>query len=645
MTWRAFILGLVSVICVALLDPYMSFNKDYGWNTQTHFPTAAGFLLVVFTVGANSLLWLFRRRYALRSPELMLIWCMLIVGCVVPSNLMRFWFPVLATPAYLAGRPDIGWQDTALKAAPPGLLLSKSPSSVAAQQFLEGWRGGEGRIPWWQWAAPVAHWAVLIGLLSLATFFLCAVMRRQWVDRERLQFPLARVPLDFTEGSGPSGWLTDVFRHRAFLLGLTGAAALFLVQVLPLAFGAQTTWNVRLPLRDVFQQTPLEQLYLENFDVNWLAIGLAYFVPADVSLSIWLFYLLGRVELQTAAWMGSPLYYGGTYSELIRWQRTGAYIVFTVGALFMARRHLAAVISGALSRRDAADDSAEPVSFKLSLWGFLACCAGVVGWFAWFGVGAGAALLLLALVLCIEFVHARVVAQSGIYRTSPPPNGPGLLNALGLGHLFSPTGAVVSQMQYTIMIDGNNSMLGPAAIHSLRISEVFERHRRLLFPALVAAFVAAVLASSWTCLHQAYAGGALNYSNVWSVVDNPNSAFHQADQMIQRPEQSVVQWVPFGLGMALTGAVMFMRARFYWWPVHPVGLLAFAEYGLDRMWFSFFLGWLVKVTFVKLGTGRLLRQGRFFFIGFIVAEVFFTGAWSLVRLLSNGAVPQASFWI
>jgi hypothetical protein len=263
----------------------------------------------------------------------------------------------------------------------------------------------------------------------------------------------------------------------------------------------------------------------------------------------------------------------------------------------------------------------------------------------WFGVGAGAAVLLLALVLCTQFVHARVVAQSGIYRTAPLSNGPGLLNALGLGHLFSPTGAVVAQMQYTIMIGGNNSMLGPAAIHSFRISEVFERHRRLLLPALIAAFGAAVLASSWTCLHQAYAGAALNYGNIWAVVDNPNSAFALADQMIRRPEQSVVQWGPFGLGIVLTGAVMFMRARFYWWPIHPVGLLAFADYGLDRMWFSFFLGWLVKVAFVKFGTGRLLREGRFFFIGFIVTEVFFIGAWSLVRLLSHGAVPEASFWI
>jgi len=88
-----------------------------------------------------------------------------------------------------------------------------------------------------------------------------------------------------------------------------------------------------------------------------------------------------------------------------------------------------------------------------------------------------------------------------------------------------------------------------------------------------------------------------------------------------------------------------MRARFYWWPLHPVGLLAFASYGLDRMWFSFMLGWLIKVAFLRFGSGRLLRQGRLFFVGFIMTELFFDGAWTLASWLTRGAVPGAGVWI
>jgi hypothetical protein len=189
-------------------------------------------------------------------------------------------------------------------------------------------------------------------------------------------------------------------------------------------------------------------------------------------------------------------------------------------------------------------------------------------------------------------------------------------------------------------------MLGPAAIHAFRISEVFGRRRRLLLPALAVALAAAIAASTFTVLWQAYGGGALNYSNIWAAIDNPKGAFDMAHQMIKRPEQvSQLRSLPFVLGIALTAAVMLMRARFYWWPVHPVGLVAFASYGLDRMWFSFFLGWLVKVALVKFGSGRQLRQGRFFFVGFILADMFFAGAVSLISLLTAGAVPGAGVWI
>jgi hypothetical protein len=646
MTLRALLLGLLCVAAIALLDPYMSFNKNYGWNTQTHFPAAAAFVLVVLTVGANSLVKLIRRRWALRHPELMLVWCMLIVGCAVPSNLMRFWFPVLASPAYLSRRADIGWKDTSLAAAPDGLLLTKDPRSVAAAQFMEGWRGGEGRIPWNLWLPPILRWSALLAAFYLATFCMCAILRRQWVDRERLQFPLARIPMEFTEDADPPRLLPALFYSRSFLLGLGVVTVLRAVRLAPIAFGAETAWNMNIPLRDIFQQTPLEQLSFENFPMNWMPVGLAYLVPADVSLSIWFFYVFGRIELQVSAWLGSPLGYGGTYSELIKWQRFGAYAAFTVGALFMARRHLGDVLRRAIGRGGGADDSGEPVGYRFAFWGWAIGCAGVIGWFLLFGMRLRAAVPLLTLMLCIQLVHSRVVAQSGLYRTAPLGQGPDLLHGLAAGHMFAPVGAAVGQMQYTIMINGNNSMLGPAAIHALRISEVFERRRRWLLPALGAALAAAIAAASWTCLHQAYSGAALNYSNIWAAVDNPRSAFEMAHQMISRTEPAApVRWMPLGLGVLLTSAVMALRARFYWWPVHPVGLLAFASYGLDRMWFSFFLGWLVKVSFLRFGTGALLRSGRTFFIGFIVGEFFFNAAWSLLCLVSGGSIPGAGVWI
>jgi hypothetical protein len=43
---------------------------------------------------------------------------------------------------------------------------------------------------------------------------------------------------------------------------------------------------------------------------------------------------------------------------------------------------------------------------------------------------------------------------------------------------------------------------------------------------------------------------------------------------------------------------------------------------------------------MKMGSGRLLRDARFFFIALIVVEAFVGGVSTVVRTLTKGAVPD-----
>ena len=69
------------------------------------------------------------------------------------------------------------------------------------------------------------------------------------------------------------------------------------------------------------------------------------------------------------------------------------------------------------------------------------------------------------------------------------------------------------------------------------------------------------------------------------------------------------------VGMAL---LTFLRYRFIWWPVHPVGL-AVAYTGLTiHAAFSIFVTWLCKVIVMNIGGMGLYRRTVPFFIGLIV---------------------------
>jgi hypothetical protein len=637
MTWRAFLLGLALVVFMCWADVWAGISRGHGWTTEGHFSPATAFLLVVLVLVINLAISSVRRRWALKQAELMLIWCMLIIGAVFPTTgLFRLWLPVLGGPAYFAGRSDALWRDTSLAAAPAGLLLSKDPKSFAVVQFYEG-GGEEARVPWRQWLPPMGHWLILLLCFYLAIFFMCAILRRQWVEREHLLFPLARLPIDFTEGSGEGRLLPNIFYEKAFLFGFIGATVFRLMRGIPVFVGHPPAWNIRFPLADILRDTPLREMYMANFDMWWDVIGLAYLVPADVSLSVWFFYLFGRVELQSAFWMGSTLNYNGSWSELLRWQMTGSYMAFTVGALYMTRRHLADVARKALWLPRAVDDSTEPVSFRVAFWGFLACCAGAMLWTAYYGRSIFLAVSLILTLMCIQFVHARLVSQGGLYESWILWSAPGAIHGLTGGHALRSVGAVVAYMQQGIMM--HNVALAPAAIHCYRIGEIFKKGRKLILPAMVAAMLAALFVCSWTFLRESNIRGCLNFRDRWGNIGGPQGVFADAHQAMKFPEQvDRPRWLPFGMGIVLTGFVMFMRARFYWWPIHPIGLLNIGNWSADRMWLPFFLGWLTKMCLMKLASGRAVRQMRTFFIGFIMADSSMEVMKTITSALTGGKI-------
>jgi hypothetical protein len=641
MTWRAFIIGLIGAAAFALLDPYTSFIKSYGWLTASCFPTSAVLALIVLTVGANVLLKLVRRGLELTQPELMLAWCMLIVGAAIPcEGIGRYWYSLLAGPPYMARRPDLLWtQSGALSNAPAGLVLSTDPKSTAAVQYYEG-SGEKGRVPWRVWMRPLAEWGLFLLMMYMAVFFLCGILRRQWVDVDRLMFPLARVPLEFTEEDAgrSAGLLPSVVANKAFLIGVIATAAFRLVRACPLFFGATQGMPLTIPLGDVFQGTPLQSADFLNFEFWPVVVGFAFLVPADVSLSVWFFFLFSRAELYAANRMALPRAWG-TWSPLMQWQQAGACVAFGTGIAIMARRHLWTVFRNtALWRK--MDDAEEPIRYRFAAWGFLVSIAGCLVWYVYEGMGIVTAAVVLAMLFCSFFVYARIVAQGGLYVSRTEWNLAEVVHGVSGGRAFSGPGAVIGQMQGALLLSGSTNTLAPLAMGAFRISSVFKKRRRLLLPALIAALVVAIVCTTYTTLGQAYRTGALNFSDTWSAKDVPMWAFEQADRMIKLPSQSAEPYLgPAIFGGVLTWIVMFMRARFYWWPIHPIGLISISGWHAHRLWLPFFLGWLTKVSIMKLAGGQTLRDARYFFIALILTETFLGGVSALVSTVTHGSVP------
>ena len=74
----------------------------------------------------------------------------------------------------------------------------------------------------------------------------------------------------------------------------------------------------------------------------------------------------------------------------------------------------------------------------------------------------------------------------------------------------------------------------------------------------------------------------------------------------------------FGVGAAAMAVLTFLKYRFAWWPLHPVGLAVASVWTIRRSAFSLFLAWVAKVLILRLGGVRLYRRAAPFFLGLVL---------------------------
>jgi hypothetical protein len=77
--------------------------------------------------------------------------------------------------------------------------------------------------------------------------------------------------------------------------------------------------------------------------------------------------------------------------------------------------------------------------------------------------------------------------------------------------------------------------------------------------------------------------------------------------------------------MASGGIMMILltvcRYLFYWWPLHPIGLVVVASSPTLGAIFPIFLAWLIQTILLRIGGGKLYRSVQPLFIGILVGYI------------------------
>ena len=421
-TLRAFAVGSALAFFLAVACPYTVFLHHTAGMAADFITAGAVFLFFILTGLVNSVLRWIHRPFGLHRGELIIVYAMMIVASAIPTwGLMANLLPVLPGAFYYA-TPENGW-DQLIQPFIPTWLTPQDPSAI--KHFYEGLPAGSS-IPWGAWVGPLLMWCVLI--LAVYAFMVSSmlIIRRQWVEYERLVFPLTQLPLEMIREGKGSEIVRPFFKNPIMWVAFAIPFVIFSTHGLSRYFNFVTPIAVYDQF-SLFRNTTILKIFL-SFPV----IGFTYFINLDISFSLWLFHLLFRLQSALFSVIGYQVpghaeTFTGAYtgsSAAVSHQSMGAMTVLVVFGLWHARRHLRDVFGKAFSRSSAVDDSGEPISYRSSVAIFLISLVVIMGWLHASGMPLWVLPFFMLIVFVTFFGLARIIAEAGVGLCRPPTTAP-----------------------------------------------------------------------------------------------------------------------------------------------------------------------------------------------------------------------------
>ncbi len=652
MTFRSMLLGIISVIALAYLVSYIDLGLNIGWIGGAHLPAGAMGVLLFLVLGINALLRVVARRFAFTRAEILTAYCMMIVGCLIPSfGLTSQLLPNLAGINYFA-TPENHWADTFFPHIKPWLVPfdpTRHLTSPVVRTFYEGLHPGKP-IPWGAWITPLASWTLFAFLLFFAQLFLASLLRKQWVDNEKLIFPLVQLPVELCKEESSNATWPPFFHNRLMWLGFLLPALVHGLNGLHIYYPFLPQVKMQVPLNPIFATKPWSDMGFTTIFLSFSVIGFSYLVPLDIAFSFWFFFLLSRLQGVAASAVGMqltpmPLFPGYTFTG---YQSAGSCVAIAVGMAWTGRHHLGAVwrdvIASSRARNSSSgfenDGSNEPLPHHLSLLGLIVSLLLMIVWLACAGMTwPVAAFVVFSLMFFLILVMARCVNAAGLLMVQA------LFRPTDLVAMFAPRAALgagnltVLCFLDTIFIRDLRGCLMPAFMDSFKIADLAAINRRRLVGALVIAMVVSTVASYWVSMNLIYHQGGLKLSG-WFLQANPQISWKQTQAVLEQKAGAEIQNLGFFVvGVGSTLFLIFMRSKFFWWPFHPIGYAMGASWSLIVYWFAFFIGWLCKAIILRYGGSRLFLQLRPFFLGLALGEFAMTILWALISAMTRKPMP------
>ena len=585
-----------------------------------------------FGVLINTWLKRIRPQLALNRAQLLLVYQMLVMLCLVSGhNPMDFILGILAHPFWFATfeneyatlfhRHIPSWLTVHDKGALMGFFEGNS-TLYTARHLLA-------------WIGPVMLWSFVTFVLYFILMCFNSIQRLQWSERERLSYPIAQLPIEMTT--------PRFFSRRLLWLGIGICAAIEILNGFHFLYPFVPGVPLKIPDfgARIFTAKPWSAIgWLPLFFYPWV-IGLTFFVPLELSFSVWFFFLFTKFQLilgSIGGWKSLP---GFPYYNQ---QGIGAWLTLGILIIWISRKHLKTVFTLAL--KPSGDSTTtfknEPFQYRTALLGILIGVAILVFIFQQAGMSVGIllAFLLLYFLMSIAITYARVavgVPYHEVIYTHPQLM---LVSVLGVRRIGAANLTLFSFLYPYVRDNVSHPM--PSQLEGFKIAERAPVSQKKMAVAMIVALLVATPVSFWAYLHLIYQHGAVQTEGyiIGIGIETFERLLLPWLQQPHTPDSTGLSFTAFA--SLFTLGLMFLRRQFIWFPFHPAGYALGLSAGMVWVWSAVCVGWFIKAVLLKFGGLRIYRQAAPFFVGLILGDYLTGTFWSLVGAVFE--IPVYRVW-
>ncbi len=617
----AVLLGALCVAVLAAANPYSTFVYRV-WSVGSGSLLSGAVVMLLLILLLNGFLLRLSPRKAFSRGQLLAVYGMMIVsiGLAMQGGLL---YMVSGTtyPFYMAS-PENGWQQLILPYIPSWLQLS---DLRASDWYWEGLPEGVA-IPWSAWARPMGAWFSFTLALIGAMFCLGSLVSKDWVERQKLTFPLVEVPLAMAGDKLRPALRDGILSSRVFWLGFSipafFAILAWLNRIYPEVPSVKLT-GINLGGNFAGMGTPWTEFSDIMLSFLFPVIGISCLLPGEVSLSLWFFYLLYRIQL--FIWAALGVTEGGQAAgginprSFISFEEAGGFIALSILTIYQSRKTILGAFRGLFKRQPSELDPYEPLEGRWALLGFFLCHAFMLALVMRAGMSWWSFTLIIGLFYTVLIGASRLVAAAGVMYvdTGAFPRGV-VLRTLGAARFDPASLTMYSYLSLIYMYDPMNLAM-PQIMNSFKLlrSGRLEGKR---WPWTTALSILVMLIVGWAALLLViYRHDGANRTWLW---DYPQWAFGELDATLRTPETSDI-WLRLALasGAAFTLLLSWMNTNYLWWPLSPIGFVIASSWSMNfLLWGSVFIGWSLSTVIRRIGGLKLYRQMRPAFLGLILGD-------------------------